>query len=425
MRYLLFLILTVQFTHVKGQGIVRHLPYKIDTIVFEGLNVTQEDWLRTFIQCKEGAPFSPEIYERDLQNIRNINLFFSVKGEWRVSGGQVAITIKIREAKYVYPYVYVGGFKEAFQVSLGLSNIHWKGKGGTLGIWYRYYDRHSFSAFYRMPRLTNSSLGYEWAVGKYGTVEPLYFQDQVCLVNYDLFSTSSKLYRWMGLHQRVEAGLGIFHEVYTALDEHPVAILSHPIKKNKGLISLSYILDRRDYSYEMVEGNFLELSSEYVYTLEEPQFPFAAGQVTWKNYKKLGGKWNSAFRLRLSYGTNRYSPFLPYVIDGFANVRGSGNRIARGTAMALFNFELRRRVYQNRYGIVQLVTFSDLAWLRKAGDSIPSWWSAKSNYSYAGFGGRVLLQRFYHIVLRLDYSRAIHTNGGAKGGLVFGIGQFY
>ncbi len=400
--------------------------YITKDIRFEGIRVTKASWLRTYMNCKEGTPFDVEEYERDLQNIRNLNLFFSVSGEWIVERDSVHIIVRVKEARYVYPYLYIGGFKESFQLALGLSNINWRGKGATLGVWYRYYDRSSLSLFYKQPRMPGSRWGHEEVLGVYGTIEPLYFQDAKGLALYDLYNLASKAYYWMDINTHIEFGGGYFHEKYAAYDRSAKEHLKEPLLRNKFLLQISLTRDSRDYSFEKVTGEMYQASSNYVYTIEEPAFPFYSFQLEWRHYRMLPKmRVNLASRLSVAMGTNRVSPYLPYVIDGFSSVRGVGNRVARGTSLALINVELRRRLAVVPWAILQGVAFGDVAWLRDAGTPLATWFTPSSNYSYAGAGIRVAMQKWYHVVLRVDYSWALHTTRGASGGWVFGVGQFF
>ncbi len=400
--------------------------YIIRDIRFEGLRQTRETWLRTYVTSKEGEHFSIQTYERDLQNIRNLNLFFSVEGEWIVSEDSVDIIIRIREARYVYPYFYIGGFENSFQLALGLSKINWRGEGATLGAWYRYYDRHSVSIFYEQPRFPGSTRGFNVFLWKYGTIEPLYFDGEKGMTLYDLYNVSAKLHQWQSIDRKISIGLNYFYEKYTGFDDFTKSQLPLPLKRNKALLSLEFVKDKRDFSYEIVKGAYFKILTEYVYTLEEPDYPFYSVQVEWKEYRMIHpGNINIAARLNASIGTNRISPYLPFVVDGYINVRGAGDRIARGTALALFNLELRKRIYTHPLAIFQGVLLTDIAWLRTAGTPIDQWLRPHSNYTYLGAGGRIILQKWYHIVLRLDYSRAVRNSNGATGGWVLGVGQFF
>ena len=103
-------------------------------------------------------------------------------------------------------------------------------------------------------------------------------------------------------------------------------------------------------------------------------------------------------------------------------MRGSGNRISRGTAELTLNSEYRHTLLQNSMGAIQAVAFLDLSAWRPAGSTVNEMWRAKNNVSFTGGGIRLHLRRLNHFVLRLDYGFSLTED---QRGVVFGAGQYF
>lgn len=138
---------------------------------------------------------------------------------------------------------------------------------------------------------------------------------------------------------------------------------------------------------------------------------------------RLGKKGNLAFRNRLGISTNNNSPFAPFVFDSFVNIRGIGNRVARGTAEFILNAEYRLSVFQNKYLILQLTTFTDFGALRAPGSSLQTMLNGSKSNFFIGGGVRLHSRLIYKTIFRLDYSiNPVNLN---KGGFTFGLGQYF
>lgn len=88
------------------------------------------------------------------------------------------------------------------------------------------------------------------------------------------------------------------------------------------------------------------------------------------SYKNIWKRGNLAFHHKFGIATNNFSPFSPFVIDGFLNIRGVGNRIERGTAEHIINLEYRHTLFNKKYFTLQGIMFIDYGALRDAGQLI-------------------------------------------------------
>jgi len=82
------------------------LTQTIDKIEFKGLTKTDPIFLTKFIESEVGQPLDTMAFNRDIQNLKNLNLFFSVIGEYHKNeSGGIHLLFDIEEAKYLYPIV--------------------------------------------------------------------------------------------------------------------------------------------------------------------------------------------------------------------------------------------------------------------------------------------------------------------------------
>ena len=64
-------------------------------------------------------------------------------------------------------------------------------------------------------------------------------------------------------------------------------------------------------------------------------------------FKRIGNHGNWASRLQLSISRNFETPFPAFVIDNNLNIRGIGNRVQRGSALAAWSTEYRHTLLEH------------------------------------------------------------------------------
>ena len=143
--------------------------------------------------------------------------------------------------------------------------------------------------------------------------------------------------------------------------------------------------------------------------------------ISW--HQEIGKRGNVSLHNRFGISTNNNSPFSPFVLDGFINVRGIGNRISRGTAEFIVNAEYRHTVWDHKWLYLQTAAFADLGTLRQPGDLIVDMFNYNEMNLFLGGGLRIHSKLFYKVIFRVDYSvNPIQPNNH---GLTFGVGQFF
>ena len=331
----------------------------------------------------------------------------------------------VQEASSRMPLFGFGGVKGNVNALVGFSDQHLLGLGQQLSGYYQYNQgRHNYSVTYRNPNLRGSRWGLGLESRRYGAIEPVYFTDQA--IDYDYLNQGVGATVSYRLRQREEVLVGVtaFRETFERLgapDEAGIAPAS--VAHNKLLFKVGYQRDRRDWISERVDGTYQEVLAEAV--LNRTEDPFAIAFYALSHYRLIGRRGNLASRLRLGLSTNRNSPFAPFTLDSQLNIRGSGNRIDRGTAQLVWNLEYRHRVYADRKGNLraQVVAFSDFGSWRSPGGSLSELADRQVFQHFVGGGIRISSARAQNSVLRVDYG--IDWRAPERRGIVVGFGQYF
>ena len=102
--------------------------------------------------------------------------------------------------------------------------------------------------------------------------------------------------------------------------------------------------------------------------------------------------------------------FAPFVIDSRLNIRGSGNRIDRGTGQVILNAEFRQSVFDVGNVAGQVVGFSDLGTWRNPGGDFADFVDRENFRHFIGLGVRLIYKRAFDAILRLDYGIDIYNS---------------
>ena len=164
---------------------VSYSQTKIADIGFDGLEKTEESYLRIFILSEEGQKFDSLKVLDDVQQLRNLQLFLEVNLSVQNSPDGKVIIFYCEELITLLPIINFGGVTENFWFQVGAVDYNWLGRGNTFGGYYRYYERHSFEVYLKSPY----AFGYNWGisgnVSKFSTIEPAYFSSGQTYYNVD------------------------------------------------------------------------------------------------------------------------------------------------------------------------------------------------------------------------------------------------
>lgn len=412
----LFLLLIIQLPFwVNGQTI-RH-------IYIDGLTRTSPEFLEQILYTKGGQIYDSTQLNQDVQFLRNLPLYSGISYQVDISNDSVDIRLNLQENFTILPSLGVGLIESAPFIQLGVNDYNFLGRMTQLSVNYTWYDRHSFQIFYHNRFIGQGNFGITGNLEKRSTLEPLYFADTSA--DYQTDKYIAEILPGYNINHFIyaQAGVALLQENYTTEDISTIDGTGLPSKLDtlKWLFKGVVTVDKRFYQSQYVGGWSSQLFIEGLPKGNEPM-PFMKlfSETKWYGYKN---KWNYAGRWRMGVSTNLSTPFPPFVVDSYINLRGSGNRIARGSAELTLNQELRYTIYEWRHSAIQGVAFIDAGTWRPAGGEWPELLDTDYMLAFGGLGGRLYLQKFYNLFLRADYG--INPIDPVQRGLVMGIGQYF
>ncbi|MFK8004955.1 MAG: POTRA domain-containing protein [Saprospiraceae bacterium] len=399
--------------------------WTIEVIDFEGLEKTKENYLRQFLQLREGEEFVTKHLQDDIQQLWNVGTNQKVSAQVdSLANQKIKITFQLKEKKTFLPILNFGGIKGNVWFQAGFIDFNWLGKGHQFLAFYQNTDnRHGGQIYYRIPYLTQK-WGLAFNLLQWRSREPLFFAEGAVDYDYDNFSLGTTVIRNFGFRKRLELGAGFFREKYKKSESQ---MLDNPpgpdgLVQPKISSKVEYIHNFLDYHDFYLKGWAARGIWQTVFNFDDTSF-FNSLILEGKKFHRFGKKGNLAVRTRLGVSTNNNSPFAPFVVDSRVNLRGSGNRIERGTAQAILNMEYRHTFLDFNNWAVQGVIFTDLGNWRRPGGELNELFGTDELRQFVGGGFRIIYKRIYDAILRLDYGVDVFDRG--QRGIVIGLGQYF
>ena len=399
----------------------------IEQISFQGLKKTRVSYVERFLRTEPGMPYDEERVANDEQSLRNLQLFASVSSRLEQRDGKTTLVFHLDERLTRLPITNFGGITDNFWFQIGVNDFNWLGRGGYFGGYYQYYDRHSLKLFSLMPYLFSDKLGLSYIVGRQATLEPAYIGGSTLDFDVDRWEIMSMLR--IELKRDLETqnlwaldlGGGYLNEVYRRPEN---SNLNFPERTqfDKYFVKATAIHQKLNYFHHHIDGNAQQSTLEYVRTIGNDY-----GFWKWLNelrfFWHIGENANPALRIIAGISSNDDTPFVPFVLDSYLNVRGSGNRVARGTSELTFNMEHRHTLIERDMWALEGVVFLDASAWRPGTGPIREMFFSENIVTFAGGGARLHLRRIYNFSLRLDYG--INTEDTSTRGFVLGVGQYF
>ncbi len=388
---------------------------------FEGNNKTKSSFLSLFIESQEGDTLHIETLQKDVQRLINQEVLGNVTLKIDTLSSTKADVIFIcEEIQTLLPIVYFGGITDNFWFRIGASESNLGGKAQKLVAYYQYNDLSSFFVGYEANRVNGSKWGYSIAFNKWSTIEPLYFDQHTTLYQYHNLAADANLLFNLNYRTKIKLGGAFFQEAYNK--ENAMDFGPDNVKKDKILVRLVVDANKIDYHYFYQSGWRNIFNYETVNSLGE-QVPFHIFFNDLIYFKRLQKRSNIATRLRMGLSTNNDSPFAPFVLDSYMNIRGSGNKVDRGTGSIVLNAEYRYTLIELNQVALQSNIFADLGTWRQPGGGFDDFSESKNIKTFFGVGLRGIYKKAYNAILRIDYGwNWQNTN---ERGFVLGIGQYF
>jgi hypothetical protein len=402
----------------------------IKKILFNGLERTSIEHLDQYLKCAVGDTLDPEVLQDDETFLRNSQFFSNASHSISIENNNATVTFNVSEKRTLLPILSFNVIKSNYFIQAGAVEYNLFGNWNQLGGYYQYYDRSSYSIFSEFNNILKSRIGIIGRYNKISTTEPAYFENGTTFFDVDKYSAeiifTYDLSEYLLRNPKIQFGIGAnyLEEDYNKNLEKSGNISHGPDYDNRKKIILKSTLSISsiDYYYEHLDGFSFKT---YYDVVSEKDDVFGFHQILGelKFFQNFHNKFNAASRLRVGFSTNKFSPFIPFLIDNYINVRGAGDRAARGSAELSLNLELRSTIFRNSWTALQMVNFIDYGSIRPGGKKLNTIFDSENIYSSAGIGLRIHLLNFFNAIFRLDYGVKLHEN--ANGFVAFGLGQYF
>ena len=391
----------------------------ITSVEFTGLTKSKESFLRQYITTTAGQEYDSTQLVNDRQRLLNLAILGEVETQILSDNNSVKIIFKCREMINTLPVFTLGKTDDTFWFRVGLQSLSFSGRGDKLFAYYQYYGRHSFYINYATDRIGNSRWGATASLIKWATIEPLNSASGISDYHYTNYTAYASAVRFLSFRESMDFGIGIFNERFEAQQPQENQ-LDKIVQGGKLLSKVIFKSNHLNYHTFYVEGVYNQLNVEFIHSLDEVQ-NFVTIFNDFRFFKQLGNRFNWANRFRTGIATNDDNPFAPFVLDSYLNIRGVGNRVDRGTGSIVINTELRYTLFDKKVVAAQGVGFFDFGSWRKPGGRFNDFAKTENMRAFSGLGFRLIYQRAFDTMLRIDYGYDYNKNAG----LVIGIGQYF
>lgn len=401
---------------------------KILDVKIVGVKKTKTTFIKNLLYSKKDAVLDSSILEKDITLLKRLpaiahayyQVFFSHDNLYNVS-------IQIEENATLLPEINLWTTtNNVFSYKLGLNEYNFLGRNITLGGFYQFNGFDTYAVNFRAPNLFSKKWGLAVNHQNWKSEEPLYFGNQSANYVYNNISFELLALHQINLKNRIDFGVNLFKEKYQYLSGATSTSIPQNLSLNKALLKLVYTYDSLDYYYQYINGFKSILYAQYVLTENDFQNDFYIFWNDFLYYKRIGEKGNWANRLRVGLSSNEDTPFAPFALGNNVNLRGVGILVDRGTGSIVLNSEYRYTIYDKDWLAIQTNVFSDIGSWRNPGGSLNDFIKEENIRIYSGFGLRFISKKIYNATFRIDYGFSVlNTKGNSKGGLVFGIGQYF
>lgn len=396
-------------------------PIYVDSVSFSGIKKTRPEYLAGFVETKAGEVLDSFLLQEDRQRLANLEVLGDAQYSVEITGDKATVVFNCQELFTLLPIVNFGGIAENIWFQIGGYEANFLGRGYKFFGYYQYYDRHSFAANLSLDRLKGSPWGVELNFVKWGTREPLFFEGGTVEYNYDNFTYGVNGIYHFGFRDKLLVGAAYFTEIYEAVSE-PVEGAPLQAQTYKFLFKLLWQFDHTNFDYFYREGWLNTFNLQTVRSLDGDP-PFYIFFNDYQVYQRIGKFGNVASRLRIGLSSNEDSPFAPFVLDSYVNIRGVGNRVDRGTGVIVGNFEYRQAFIDRPVVAMQGVAFADLGVWRQPGGNFRDFTDASNVVLFGGVGVRFIHKKIFNAIFRVDYG--FNLQNLSEHGFVLGIGQYF
>jgi outer membrane protein assembly factor BamA len=392
---------------------------------------TRPEVIRALLDTREGAPFDPVVWERDLRRLRNLDYFYDVEGKISEADGKMDLSLRLRNKFSTLPVFKFKRGGGSSLITVGLYEINFLDRLLEVGGQYqRFNGQPGFALWFRHPYLFSRR-------NRFGTEVLSSTIDLPLLTDKGVEEAyfSNKETRWNGRLQRelsealrVGVELGVYQNDFTRDDStaekaarNAAFQSARPLRSGRTVsLTPSVFVGRLDRDRHFVAGHEGFAQVELAHRGLGSSFAFAKGLAGVTGGWRPAERWNLVYQARLGSKTGREFQHKFY-LGGLDTARGFLDRQFRGEHMWLANLEARPTLIDKPLWVLQGALFTDLA----------KTWDAR-NFGVDGFGdpilsygvgARIIFPRVYRAILRLDAARTQRPI--RQMGVSLGLQQFF
>lgn len=416
------------FLFLSCSSVVFSQEKMVAKVTLKGAKKTNATFLKKLLHTQKGAILDTAKIEKDIILLRRLPAISYA--DYQVipfNNNFYTIILNIEENFTLIPEVNIWTTtNNVFSYKLGLYEYNFLGRNITLGGFYQYNGFDSYAINFRAPQLFSKKWGLAINHQNWKSEEPLYFGNQTANYLYNNIS-----FEVLGIHQfnlknQINFGVNLFKEKYQYLSGDTDPAIPQNLDLDKALLKAVYSYDDLTYFYQYTEGFKSILYVQYVLTENDFQNDFFIAWNDFFYYKRIHDKGNWANRVRFGLSSNQETPFAPFALDNNINLRGVGILVDRGTGSFVWNTEYRHTIYDKKWLAIQTNVFTDLGSWRNPGGALSDFFQNKNLKIYSGVGLRFITKKIYNATFRIDYGFSVlNRKNCSKGGLVFGIGQYF
>ena len=397
-------------------------------VKIQGAKKIKESFIHKILGTKNGGILDSLSIEKDIILLKRLpaisHAYYQV---FHSHDNFYNVFINIEENFTIIPEVnFWTTTNQQFSIQVRVYDYNFLGRNIAFGGFYQNNGFDSYGVNFKAPNLFSKKWGLAVNHQNWKSEEPLYFDNKTANYLYNNVSFEVLGLYQLNLKNQFSFGVNLFNEKYQYLSGDTDPSIPKNLDLDKALFKLVYTYDDLDYYYQYINGFKSVLYTQFVTSNNSFQKDFFIAWNDFFYYKRVGDSGNWANRLRFGLSSNEKTPFAPFALDNNVNLRGVGILVDRGTGVILWNTEYRHTVYDEDWLAIQTNIFSDFGSWRNPGGKLNDFSNSANIFVYSGFGLRFISKKIYNATFRIDYGFRLSNNPGrSKGGLVFGIGQYF
>lgn len=396
----------------------------ISKIIVKGLEKTKSSFVKKIIETSINTPLDSLVLKKDIIKLKRlpavINAHYTVT---KFLNNTCNVKITIEENFTIIPDVsFWSATNNVFAYKVGIYEYNFLGNNITLGGFYQNNGFSSLGFNFKAPNLFSKKWGIALNYLNWKSKEPIFLDGLTPLYLYHNRSFEALGLYKLNFKSKIDFGVNLFREKFNYFSGDITEDVIQELDENKTLFKVVYTYDNLDYTYQYVSGFKSVFFGQFVITDNEEQDTFLIAWNDFFYYKRIKEKGNWASRLRIGLATNNDSPFAPFALDNNVNIRGVGVLVDRGTGSVILNTEYRYTLCDQKNFAVQANGFLDAGSWRNPGGSFKDFSNIDNMRLYSGVGLRFISKKVYNATFRIDYGYSFQEK---KGGLVFGLGQYF